>query len=273
MWHALNFLQKIRLALGILLIFFANQACHSKQVVTNPDRDDGFGAQFQTIIYSVIYAESKDLEFVYTPFKKMEHNYDQSPNFLPEKERLINFIDNFAINKGKSLICDAGILIHWFEHNLISCANSPALRKVKEIFRANKNRNHYFNDENFNIAIHIRRHNPHDNRINGTDTPDYIFLNIINKLRIVYAAKKPLFHIYSQGNNENFKKFNAPDLILHLNESVEDTFIPLVLADVLVTSRSSFSYVAAILSEGTVYYMPFWHPPLPGWLWATELLK
>ena len=63
------------------------------------------------------------------------------------------------------------------------------------------------------------------------------------------------------------------DIILHLNESVEDTFTAMVLADILVTSRSSFSYTAAILSEGIVYYMPFWHPPLPGWISVNEILK
>ena len=82
-----------------------------------------------------------------------------------------------------------------------------------------------------------------------------------------------MFHIQSQGKSENFKQYVAPDVILHLNESVEDSFIPMVLADVLVTSPSSFGYAAALISEGTVYYMPYWHPPLPGWKLVTDLLK
>ena len=50
-----------------------------------------------------------------------------------------------------------------------------------------------------------------------------------------------------------------------INESIEDTFTSLVLADVLVISKSSYSYIAGILSEGIVYYQPFWHSPLPNW--------
>ena len=42
-------------------------------------------------------------------------------------------------------------------------------------------------------------------------------------------------------------------------------------AGTLVTSRSSFSYVAALLSEGRVYYFPFWHLPSPRWICVEEL--
>jgi hypothetical protein len=44
------------------------------EIISNPCRTDGFGAQYQTIIYSVIYAELNNKEFRYSPFKKMEHN-------------------------------------------------------------------------------------------------------------------------------------------------------------------------------------------------------
>jgi hypothetical protein len=41
----------------------------------------------------------------------------------------------------------------------------------------------------------------------------------------------------------------------------------LATADVLVMSRSSFSYVAAILNRsGVVLYHPFWHSPLSSWM-------
>ena len=122
-----------------------------------------------------------------------------------------------------------------------------------------------------NIAIHIRRHNTHDSRIDGTNIPDDVFSNVINKLRDIYSSKKPLFHLYSQGNIENFKIFNSQDIVLHLNDSTEDAFTGMVLAEILVTSASSLSYTAGILSEGTVYYIPFWHPPLPNWLSINSL--
>ena len=48
--------------------------------------------------------------------------------------------------------------------------------------------------------------------------------------------------------------------------AVIDTFIGLVAADILITSRSSFSYSAAIISDGEIYYQQFWHPPGDKWI-------
>lgn len=247
-------------------IFFVLHASNAKQRITNPERGDGFGAQFQTTIFSVIFAELNGFDFVYTPFKNMEHNYDNDPQFIAKKEWLINFIDNFELNNGDAPRQDMGKMIQFFESHLTECAQSQSLKKIKEIFRKNKNVRNYFDKDHLNIVIHIRRPNSHDSRIDGTNTPDELFLNIIDQLRILYSDKNPLFHLHSQGDKENFKNYSAPDIVLHLNESTEDSFTEMVLADVLVTSRSSFSYTAGILSQGTVYYMPFWHPPLPGWI-------
>ena len=219
------------------------------------------------IIVSVIYAELQNKKYVYTPFKKMQHNYNNEPEFLEKKEWLINFLHNFELNQHNAMKISHGELITFFDSNLAACSNSFALKKIKRIFRSNKNVTEYFNHDHFNIAIHIRRSNPCDIRTGGTDTPDNLYLDIINKLRIVYSAKKPLFHIYSQSfNKENFELFNAQDIVLHINEPLESTYIEMILADALVTGTSSFSYTAAILSDGIIYYVPFWHPPLPHWI-------
>lgn len=246
------------------------QPCQAKEKITHPSRTDGFGAQFQTIIYSVIYAELNNKEYVYTPFRSMEHNYDNDRDFLEKKERLLNFKDNFEINQGNAQKLGVDHAIRFFESNLLACANSKALNKIKRVFRQNKNRANYLKNDRFNIVIHLRRSNPHDHRHYAPEMLGEA-LNIINKLRVLYADKKPLLHLHSQGKVEDFKAFNASDIILHLNDSVENSFTSMVLADVLVTSVSSYSYTAALLSEGTIYYMPFWHPPLPRWKTVNEL--
>ncbi|MFA6066646.1 MAG: hypothetical protein WC707_05700 [Candidatus Babeliaceae bacterium] len=236
-----------------------------EDVITNPQQADGFGSQFQAIISSVIYAELHNLTYVYTPFHMMEHNYDNADDFIAKKEQLINFIDNFESNKNYDAYSQISYKA-FVDANIAACAASESLKKIKKIFRANKNTHNYFNNQNFNIAIHIRRPNSHDNRISGANTPDNAFLYIIRRLRTIYAAKNPLFHLYSQGDSESFKAFTAHDTVLHINDPVEETFTAMVLADVLVTGASSFSYAAGLLSEGTVYYIPFWHNPLPHWI-------
>jgi hypothetical protein len=42
-------------------------------------------------------------------------------------------------------------------------------------------------------------------------------------------------------------------------------------ADVLILSLSSFSYLGGLLNpHGLIIYAPWWHPPLPDWLVASE---
>lgn len=248
----------------ILFGYYGHSA--AQEIITQPDRSDGFGGQLQTIVNAAIYAELMGKKYVYTPFVSMEHNYDNDSLFLQKKEWLINFKDNFELNAGNAVRPSVQALIAFFEAHLPEAMKTESLKKIKRIFRENKDVIQYFNSHQFNIAVHIRRPNSHDNRILGTDTPEAVFLNAIEKLRIIYRDKKPVFHIYSQGEFQSFKKFESSDVILHLNDPVESSFASLVLADVLITSPSSFSYVAGILSEGNVYYVPFWHKPMPGWI-------
>jgi hypothetical protein len=63
-------------------------------------------------------------------------------------------------------------------------------------------------------------------------------------------------------------EFDAlPNLVRCINDSAIDCLRKLATADILVMSRSSFSYVAAILNKtGIVLCYPFWHGALSSWL-------
>ncbi len=239
-----------------------------ENIVTNPYREDGFGAQFQSILFAAMYAELHNQKFVYTPIHKMEHNYDNDPEFINKKENLIHFIDHFDLNRDINIQKLGSINKYqdFFEKNVSICANSFILKKIKEIFRINKRKKDYFDTDRLNIALHIRRPNGQDSRLIGADLPDRIYLNILCYLRKLYSSQNPQFHIYSQGDLGTFLDiYGASDVVFHINESLEQTFSSLVFADVLVTSLSSLSYTAGFLSEGEVFYLPFWHPPLPTW--------
>ena len=118
--------------------------------------------------------------------------------------------------------------------------------------------------------MHVRRPNSHDSRIAGADIPDEVYLSIINKLRIKYADKKPLFHLYTQGFIENFDCYKAEDAVIHINDSVEYAFTAMVLADVIVVAPSALSFVAALLSDGDVYHLGFGFR-VPNWILVDEM--
>lgn len=263
---------KFKILFCIFCLGLAALICKTETVyITNPSRSDGFGAQYQTIIFTAFYAEQKQYQFVYTPFQNMEHNYDNDAAFLTKKELLIN-LSNYvplASNYKRVTRLDSYEYIKFAEKNMQLLAQSKALKEIKQRFRANKPVN-YFNNDKLNIAVHIRRPNPHDSRLAGADITDQTFLKIINQLKNKYKTEKYLIHIYSQGSAADFKIFVDPNTVLHLNESIEDTFTALALADVLVMSPSSFSYSAALISNGKVYYLPFWHTPLPHWQVVTR---
>lgn len=238
---------------------------------TVSERSDGFGAQFQTIIYCILLAENTGNTYIHNKIKSMEHNYDNDPEYLFKVELLMNITGNYnSIGEWnpmyKIMSFTPQNLIYNFEKNMTFLMRSESLVKLKSNFWKNKKIN-FFNNDAINIALHIRRPNPHDNREDGTNTHLKYYFDIIERIKKTRVDDKQfIFHIYSQNDISEYDGFDKEGLCFHLNENMFDTFIGLVAADILVTSRSSFSYVAAILSDGIIYYQPFWHPPGENWI-------
>jgi hypothetical protein len=58
----------------------------------------------------------------------------------------------------------------------------------------------------------------------------------------------------------------VPNLVRCINGKTIDCLRSLATADILIMSKSSFSYVAAVLNRnGIVLYHPFWHPAPSSW--------
>jgi hypothetical protein len=237
-----------------------------------PDRSDGFGAQFQTLVYSILFCECNNANFLYRGIKNIEHNYDNDSNYINEIDELMNIKNNYNYEKTmnrpdnfKMVELPFNNLIKIFDRNTDFFLSCLALTKLKNVFWQNKNKNVY-NTGKTNIAVHIRRYcTSFDIGCSRQDVPLVQYLNIMNSIRAKYKNNL-LFHIYSIGDSEYFKELENHDVILHINENISKTFTELVGADILVTSRSSFSYVAAILSDAIVYYKEFWHPPSKKWI-------
>lgn len=233
-------------------------------------RTDGFGAQFQTLIYGIVTLEYNGITYYHTPIERMEHNYENDPNFLNKIERLMNIKDNYKCVTDTSFVnvIQHMNLIKVFDNNINLYLMSPSLQKLKLNFWKNKEKNFYKNDK-LNVAVHIRSTNKQDIILdNFRVCPLNHYFNIMESIRNKYknSNKRVLFHIYSQNNMNDYKNYNHSDICFHLNENIFDSFIGLVAADILVTSKSSFSYVAAILSDGEIYYTKFWHPPSKNWI-------
>ena len=233
--------------------------------ITITDRGDGFGAQLQHILFGLLYAEAHGLTYIHKPISAMEHNYSGDLGFIDKIEDFLGLRDNY-LSVGQVDRYD--VVTFWPLYNFVSAnfsrlfSESKALLSYKEVFWKNK-RGFYDKAASSSslhsptkkyIAVHIRRPNICDNRIDGADTPDSYYLERIAKLREEYGGSAE-FHIYSQGPTEMFQEFCHKDIVLHLDLELCATFLGLVSADILVTSRSALSYSAAMLTDGIVYFI------------------
>ena len=246
-------------------------------MITNSIYTDGFGENFKFIIYTILYAEYINKEFFYTPLNNnLEHNYNNDIEFVDKKEIMINIKKHYPlikpdINYEKP---DRLLLLKFFENNTEFCLKSKSLNKLKNIFK--ESNINTFDKNYFNIAIHIRRANKYDieklnnsrkhyDIIPGTDVPNDLYKDIINQLK---QYKNHKIHIYSQGNKLDFNF--GDDIILHLNEDLENTFVDLVFADVLVIAPSSLSYSAGLISDNIIYYINSCDKPFSTWIEITN---
>jgi hypothetical protein len=240
------------------------------KLYTSIKSNDGFGAQYQKIIETYIFCKMNNLNFAYRPLVCVEHNYDNDITYNDKLEKLMNLKDNIEniINKNFIYELDYGkIVMPFFENNINECCKSEHMNFIKNCFLENKDKN-FFNNNKFNVAVHIRRENQVDKGVAGdrVTTPNSYYLNVMNNIRNKYKDKDILFHIYSQGNIRNFIDLVNDNVKFYINYDIIETFKGLVLAEALVTSPSSLSYVAALISDGEIYYKKFWHNPRNNWI-------
>lgn len=258
--------------------------------------DDGFGAQFQRFIWTCIYAEEcEQSTFVYRSPKKMAHNYDDDALFIEKMEVLMNMKPHYMSYEDalvnitthekdvEILTPDFYDIFNYVERNIDTCMKSESMARIKRHFWENKNRTavyagfsaHGNDGPTLHLAVHIRRPNCDDTRPNGGEEyTDKYYINSMIMIREKYAKTRPndriMIHIYSQGGTDKFTRFIEndsirKDVILHLNETNEQTYLGMAAADILITSASSFSYSAAFFSDGDIYYTEFWHKPCSWW--------
>lgn len=120
----------------------------------------------------------------------------------------------------------------------------------------------------FNIAIHVRRgdivigqENKNPNLLMRWQGNDY-FEKVLREAVDNIKTNKPIaIYLFSQGEIKDFPEFNEfSNLHFCLDMNAQDSFLHMVKADLLITSKSSFSYKPALLSNGIkICPKDFWH--------------
>jgi len=265
---------------------------------------DGLGSQYQRIIGIISLAEKYGGEYVHSKIKEMDHlsnmeylekieDYFQiSNNFKSVNEIAYDEIvfqdrdfSNETIEIYKQKSKDKNILFSitqgfcmFDQHYKTFDIPDPSiynygLSKIKT-FTRNIPLPEYINNKNINIAIHIRRGD-----VTSTKNIDrYISLEfyqeIINRIKCRYQNGNIfIFTEITPEYSDEFVLFQSknPDVKILADIDIITTLEYMIKADILIMSKSSFSFVAGLYNTNTVYYIDFHHSKLDRWHNLQEL--
>jgi len=243
---------------------------------------DGAGSQIGRRISIWAYCKLNNIQYVHNPFFKMEHNYEKDNLFEDKWEQFFN------LGNGELSLDDVDLSeVETTEnmHEFFDKDNTPDLYdKVRDDFRKK-----YFMtekpklvyDENFiNVAVHVRRGDIVGRkwRMRKRGLTDEYYIKIMEKLNEEKTDKPFKFYVFSQNKTAKrgfrmkkqgdlFEKYRNLDLKVELmiDGCPFFDFHHLLMSDILITSKSSFPYIAGLFSKNRVIYSDFWHEPKTYW--------
>jgi hypothetical protein len=118
------------------------------------------------------------------------------------------------------------------------------------------------------IAVHVRRGDVSTRKVTHRFTPNAVVLSTVRRVA-AQADKLGLqseITVYSNGDPAEFADFSDLGYRVDVTSSALDVFKRLRESDVLLTAKSTFSYVGAIYARGIVLYEPFARRPLASWI-------
>lgn len=159
----------------------------------------------------------------------------------------------------------------------------PTLKRLFEQASQRKNEKTVYDDHYLNMAVHIRRgdiiaaENSDAAVVQKRFISDDYYEEIVRRVYEVLGEedrKRLKIYVFSQGNKEDYRGFEKYGHVEYcLDKDAITSFLMMVRADILVTSRSSFSYKPALLNDGVrICPKNFWHgyPDDGRWILADD---
>lgn len=271
----------------------------SRLRITCAGRTDGAGAQAHTMISAKNFARAYGHTYVHTPFSEIDHADRPMEQWVEGWENLFNLGQGEELLRNGAppalnyttfhprlyhavsstlLKIGSGALLNWhkpsetrtFFHPFFyySDSNPDAYLSLIPELRKKFYLNGPLPKSNvLKVAVHLRR---------GDVTPahDRRFTHVGPVFETAHRVKATLeahqqdytLSVYSEGRESDFAGLQEIGAKLFLNINAIWTLRQLTEADILIMSKSSFSYVAALISDGIKLYEPFWHSPLDSWI-------
>lgn len=268
-WHS-----RIRMPSGIVCSAFS---------IANRIRSDGGGSQVLYAAIALAVANRAGLGYHHRPFRGVEHVVGDGTDFAHKWNRVFDFqklgrapqdrvvfsIDSrgqslrmlFCMRNGVSITSSKFRYLVDLEPSWLDDVR-PQLRQIYTPERTSGEGP----PQGCFITLHARRGDVtsanHPGRwVSGSELQgDFLALREFLNLPDSKAE------IVTDESYQEVSDLDSNLFLKHQDSNPLQAFERLVNAEVLVTGRSSFSYVAALLNLNVVVYRDFWHPPMPGWL-------
>jgi hypothetical protein len=274
-------------------IFSSHEECY----ITCSGKRDGAGAQALAIMSTMVFAEIMHIKYIHTPFAMLQHNYENDVDWEKKWENFFNLgkgelkIGDNLLNISREIPLGESplkirkqtntLFVVRHCHDYVDMFPNKYFRlknKLVEKYYASSKSGYglHYEPNKVNVAIHLRRGDVNDkNQFRDKFTENRFVVDVLSKILEIFALQgvESSICIYSIGEMAEFKELEKLNLKFFLNISPFTTFHNLVCADVLIMSKSTFSYSAALLSNGIVFYESFRHQPLNSWIKVNKNAK
>lgn len=273
---------------------------HQNYFTAVPNQGAGIGHQMANWIAGYWFSNQFNLKFAHIPFsaQKWEEFLGFGKKEVFAKELIKNRgykkvrLPLFSENNAGEIALIQKIIKSYSDNKVVFICEQDQFYKdqfgnieeLKQKFysaKARKEDSLIYNKEHFNIAIHVRRgdivigqENKNANLKMRWQDNNY-FEKVLTKVLATLESKKPIqIYLFSQGEKKDFSEFNKfKNMHFCLDMNAQDCFLHMVYADLLITSKSSFSYKPALLSNGIkICPKDFWHgyPKNENWISANN---
>lgn len=259
-----------------------------------PNPRAGIGHQMANWIAGYWWARQFGLSFSHIPFAKQ--SWDDFLGFGLGEKKVSDLIEQegyklirlpkFDGNYEKEVTLQRSIISSYKGHKIVFVAEQDQgyhdqygiMEDIQRKFYSAPARTQdslVYDNNHFNIAVHARRGDIMNDSKNPNLTmrilSNHYFYNALRgSINLITTDKEVHIYFFSQGSPADFPEFGEfENLHWCFDMSAQQTFLHMVYADLLITSKSSFSYKPALLNKGIkVCPKDFWHgyPDTDDWL-------
>lgn len=261
----------LKVSRPILVIAFKNTK------LTCLGKTDGGGSQVLSIVGVAAFAEYFGAEFVHTPLSYVEHcpTDEKMEHFCANWETVVNLF-GFKKAAGEEFVHYAvndflvDFLLFTTRGKFISLGNVHYITDTHpEVYESldllvERGSKIEGDSETKNLFVHVRRGDvKHDGQNSFRFTSDSAIRRNIEYVREL-AGDRLRVHIVTENPDADFrKKFEDCEIVD--DEDPAKVLLLLAKANFLIMAKSQFSYLAALVSKGDIFYEPYWQGPMLEW--------